>query len=113
MIQNNDYIFVLWASEFEETTATIFVTELRQAGLPVKIVGLTRRISKGAHGLALVPDITLEQAIPLASQPFMVREVSDPNSRELCHRWATMLLFSVVCGLEVQSFCHKVDQACT
>jgi hypothetical protein len=62
------YIFILWADHFEEVVATIFVTELRQAGLLVKVVSLNRLPTPGAHGLALVPDMTLDQALPLAAQ---------------------------------------------
>lgn len=68
MSQSDDYIFVLWGNGFDETTATIFITELRRAGLNVKAVGLTQRRATGAYGLALVPDVTLEEVLPLASQ---------------------------------------------
>jgi putative intracellular protease/amidase len=67
MPKADEYIFVLWGSGFDEATATIFVTELRRAGLRVKVVGLTRRRSGGAYGLVLEPDLTLEQALPLAA----------------------------------------------
>ena len=63
-----EYIFVLWADNFEEVAATVFVSELREAGLRVKIVGLTGPRSRGSHGLVLVPDLTLDQALPLACQ---------------------------------------------
>jgi putative intracellular protease/amidase len=72
MPKSKDYVFVLWGSEFEEMTATIFVTELRRAGLWVKVVGLTRRRSNGVCGLALVPDLTLEEALPLACHTICV-----------------------------------------
>ncbi len=65
---SKDYIFVLWGDGFDEAVATIFVTELREAGLLVRVVGLTPRKISGARGLALVPDLTLDQALPLASQ---------------------------------------------
>lgn len=61
MSQSDELIFVLWGSGFDEATATIFITELRRAGLQVKLIGLTRRRSNGAYGLALVPDLTLEE----------------------------------------------------
>lgn len=48
--------------------ATIFVTELRAAGLPVKLVGLHAQQLGGAHGLSLLPDLTLGQALALAGQ---------------------------------------------
>lgn len=66
MLQSNGYIFVLWGHNFEEAIATIFVTELRGAGLRVKVVGLTPRRISGSHGLILVPDLTLDQALRLA-----------------------------------------------
>lgn len=68
MSKYRDYIFLLWGDRFDEAVATILVTELRKAGLRVKVVGLTPRQIGGAHGLALVPDLTLDQALPLASQ---------------------------------------------
>ncbi len=61
-----EYVFVLWGDRFEELPATAFVTELRKVGLRVKVVGLTPQRINGAHGLALVPDLTLDQALPLA-----------------------------------------------
>jgi hypothetical protein len=68
MLKSKDYIFVLWSDGFDEMVATAFVTELREAGLLVKVVGLTLRQISGAHGLALMPDLTLDQALLLASQ---------------------------------------------
>ena len=62
------YVFVLWGDGFDEMVATAFVTELREAGLLVKVVGLTPPQISGARGLALMPDLTLGQALPLASQ---------------------------------------------
>ena len=61
-------IFVLWASRLDESVATVFVTELRRVGLPVQVVGLHRQPVPGAFGLALAPDISLEDALPLAHQ---------------------------------------------
>jgi putative intracellular protease/amidase len=72
MPKPEDYVFVLWANEFEETTATIFVTELRRAGLRVKVVGLTQRRSNGIYGLALVPDLTLDETLPLVPNTICV-----------------------------------------
>lgn len=62
------YIFVLWSDQFEELTATVFITQLRKAGLRVKLVSLTRQRLTGIHGLTLHPDFTLEQALSLASK---------------------------------------------
>ena len=68
MSKPDECVFVLWGKGFHEATATIFVTELRRTGLRVKVVGLTQRRSSGAFGLALLPDVTLEQILPLAGR---------------------------------------------
>lgn len=68
MLKSKDYVFVLWSDGFDEMVATAFVAELREAGLLVKVVGVTLRQISGAHGLALIPDLTLDQALPLAAQ---------------------------------------------
>lgn len=68
MSKPHQYILILWAVGFDEAAASIFVTELRQAGRQVKVISLTRQQTRGAHGLALVPDLTLSQALPLLSQ---------------------------------------------
>lgn len=68
MLNADRYVFVLWAKNFDEMAATIFVIELRRAGLRVKLVSLTHHPVGGAHGLAFVPDLTLEHALPLAGQ---------------------------------------------
>jgi hypothetical protein len=60
------YVFVLWGDRFEEAEAAIFATELRRAGFPVKLIGLTGEWSTGVHGLALLSDMTLGEAMPLA-----------------------------------------------
>lgn len=59
-------VFVLWADRFDETLAALFVAEFRKAGLRVKLVSLAGHPSPGAYGVTLVPDLTLEQALPLA-----------------------------------------------
>ena len=65
---HQEYTFVLWADRFDETAATIFLTELRKAGLRTKLLSLARQKVAGAYGLALVPDLTLEQAMCLVTQ---------------------------------------------
>ncbi|MEM7531999.1 MAG: DJ-1/PfpI family protein [Chloroflexota bacterium] len=70
-------VMVLWGENFDEQMATTFVTQFREAGFHVKLVGLRGRQMTGMRGLALMPDMTLSQALPLAS---MVRCVVLP-----CH----------------------------
>jgi hypothetical protein len=84
MSKSRDYVFVLWGDRFDEAVATILITELREAGLRVKVVGLTPRQIGGAHGLALVPDLTLDQALPLASQAIcLIIPSTTPWSKQL------------------------------
>jgi hypothetical protein len=66
--QSQDYIFVLWGDQFDSLAASIFVTQLRKAGLRVKLVSLARQTITGTQGLTLLPDLTLEQALPLAKK---------------------------------------------
>lgn len=56
-------VWVLWAERFDEATAALFVTEMRAAGLRTRLVSLGRRVAAGSHGLALVADWTLEEAL--------------------------------------------------
>ena len=67
-----EYAFILWANLFEEMLAVVFATELRRVGLSVKVVGLRHRRTPGAYGLALMPDITLEDAIHRAHEAICV-----------------------------------------
>ncbi|MEM7028899.1 MAG: hypothetical protein AAF629_04855 [Chloroflexota bacterium] len=79
MSKSEQQYFVLWASGFEEAMATLFITELRRANRRTRLVGLTKRPSSGAFGLALVPDLTLEEALPLASDAGWVVIPCDAN----------------------------------
>jgi hypothetical protein len=50
---------VVIADGFEEMEVTVFISILRQAGLCVKSVGLTSGLVGSAHGVWLMPDLTL------------------------------------------------------
>jgi hypothetical protein len=67
-----DHVFILWGDRFEELDAAAFLTQLRQAGVRTKLVGLSQQRISGAHGLLLVSDITLEQALTLAHRALAV-----------------------------------------
>lgn len=54
------WTLVLLADGFDEAHVTSLVQELRSDGLPVRLVGLVDGPGKGAHGLRLLPDVTLE-----------------------------------------------------
>ena len=89
-------ILVLWGDNFDEAAAAIFVTELREAGLPVKIVSLTVHQPKGKRGLTIRPDLTLDQALPLVAKTGCIiipsdsrwedRYGHDPRLSDLCTR---------------------------
>lgn len=68
MTRFENYVFVLWADRFEEVAAAIFAAEFRQAGLRVKVVGLSQQRTSGSYGLILIPDLTLEQALAWAAK---------------------------------------------
>lgn len=106
-------IFVLWGEHFDELAAVTFVTLWREAGLPVKVVGLSRQPAGGAHGLRLLHDLTVEEATRLID--FMRVLVipcsrvggqlltNDPRIRPFVHHACKhhALLFSTPVGLEV------------
>lgn len=106
-------IFVLWGEHFDELAAVAFVTLLREAGLLVKVVGLSRQVAGGAHGLRLLHDLTVEEATRLIDYVRILvipcshvggqLLTNDPRIRQLvqqvCRRHA--LLCSTSIGLEV------------
>ncbi len=56
-------VFVLWATNFDEAAASVFVSELRDAGLRVQVVGLHGQQIAGARGLVLGADMWLDEAL--------------------------------------------------
>ncbi|MEM7125379.1 MAG: DJ-1/PfpI family protein [Chloroflexota bacterium] len=60
-------VFILWADKFDECFATICVTQLRRAGLRVKMVGLAGRQAKGLNGLMLGTDVALGEVLAMVS----------------------------------------------
>ena len=96
MSQARGWIAVLWGENFDEKAATIFVTELRAAGLWVKIVGLNPLPISGSHGMVIVPDFTLDEALAAAQEvigviipyasPGIKRLRNDPRLRMFCER---------------------------
>ncbi len=61
-------VLVLWGQGFNEIAASIFVAELRRLGNQVKLVSLKNQQSAGQHGLTLVPDLTLGQALRMGDR---------------------------------------------
>lgn len=68
MAGNRDYTFVFWGKGFDELVASIFVVELRRRSLLVKVVGIGGSNLPGSCGLALVPDMPLDAALPVAGR---------------------------------------------
>ncbi|MCB0171436.1 MAG: DJ-1/PfpI family protein [Anaerolineae bacterium] len=56
-------IILLLADGFEETAFTILLVMLREAGLAVLVVGLRTGRVNGAHGLMIVPDISMDRLL--------------------------------------------------
>lgn len=68
MARHEKIVFVLWGVGCDELAAVTFVITLRATGIAAKLVSVSGRQVRGAHGLALTPDYTLSQAVPLAHQ---------------------------------------------
>jgi len=64
--------FVLWGEHCDAVAAVLFITNLRAAGIRVWIVRIGGKHVQGAHGLALVTDMALDEALPLAPQTIAV-----------------------------------------
>ena len=60
-------IILLLADGFDEVAVCIALATLRQAGLAVSLVGLRSRRVKGAQGLVIVPDTSLDRLLETPS----------------------------------------------
>lgn len=54
---------LLLADGFDEAGVGVILTALRQEGLAVSLVGLRARRLNGAHGLVVVPDLSLDRLL--------------------------------------------------
>jgi len=72
---------VVIAEGFEETDAIVLLSLLRQAGLCVKSVGLTSGLICSAHGVWVMPDLTLSDLDSLTRTTF-VRAVILPQGNQ-------------------------------
>jgi len=72
MPSGSPIIFLLWGHYFDEIVAAIFVSELRQAGLCVKVLGLEGRPLVGVRGLVLTPDLSLGQLPRFLQRTFAI-----------------------------------------
>jgi hypothetical protein len=72
MAQHARLVLVLWHDHFDEIAAAVFVAELRAVGQKVRLVGLGASKNRGKHGLRLVPDTTITEALALQEEVGMV-----------------------------------------
>ena len=89
-------VFVLWGTHFDEVITVLAIIGLRRAGVRVKVVGLSGPYAKGAHGLGLQADLTLDEALAAADQaigvvipcttPTFQRLRNDPRVAEFLER---------------------------
>ena len=54
--RQNNHTAVFLAAGFEEETVVSLLCQLRRAGLPVSLIGLSSQPLTGAHGINLCPD---------------------------------------------------------
>lgn len=62
------FVLVLWGQGFDEIAASIFVAGLRRLGQRVKLTAFNYQQMAGQHGLTLMPDLPLDQALRAAPQ---------------------------------------------
>jgi putative intracellular protease/amidase len=91
-------VLILIADGFEETETITWLSLVRQAGLCIKSVGLTRGLVSGAHGISLKPDLALAELEPWLNTtairavvlpgggPSLARLEADPRTHRLL-RW--------------------------
>lgn len=60
-------ILLLLAEGFAETEVTLYISEMREAGLRLSLVGLTKRPIRSEHGVEIIPDRSIDDVIRSAS----------------------------------------------
>jgi hypothetical protein len=62
--------FILWSDYYDDLLAALFAISLREAGWRTRLVGLRGAAHKGRHGLCLVADVSVGQAL-LCREPLV------------------------------------------
>lgn len=116
MAQRARLVLVLWHDHFDEIAAAIFVGELRAVGQQVRLVGLGASKNRGKHGLRLVPDTTMTEALAIQEEVEMVVfpcdawsesiATHDPRLRELLFTLSHQHTRLVVSQNAVQTLAH-------
>jgi len=76
-------VLVIMTNGFDETETISIISILRQAGLCVKSVGLASGLVGSAHGLWLMPDLTLSDLDDLVKTKFVRMVVLPENEQSL------------------------------
>lgn len=58
-------VFILIASQFDETAVVTCLDQMRAQGIGVSLVGLLAGLLPGAFGLVVRPDLTLAELMPM------------------------------------------------
>lgn len=87
-------VYILVAPGFEEAAVIYCLTKLREAALPVSLVGLVVGQIAGWHGLSICPDLTLDEvdahkpmklAVIPGGQQCATALLTDPRVHRLLH----------------------------
>ncbi len=87
-------VYILVAPGFEEAAVIYCLTQLREVGLPVSLVGLVAGQIAGWHGLSICPDLTLDEvdaqepmkfAVIPGGQQCATTLLTDPRVHRLLH----------------------------
>lgn len=79
-------VLMLIADGFSETEAVVILSALRKAGIYAKSAGLTSGLINGAHGIPIMPDLTLadlERSIDPTSISMIVLPLGERNLSNL------------------------------
>ncbi len=82
----NDAVFVLWGEGCDEALAVAWVSRLRAEGRRVYLVGVSGRRNRGSYGVAIMPDIGLDEALGLVQEVALVIIPSGEDALHLFHR---------------------------
>ena len=82
----SDAVFVLWGERCDEALAVAWVSRLRAEGRRVYLVGVSGRHIRGSYGVAVTPDIGLDEALGLAEQAALVVVPCAEDALHVFHR---------------------------
>ena len=71
-IKTNDEVLILTADGFDETGAVHCLVRMREAGLPVSIVGISSGNVTSSHGISVRADRSLDQVMAEVNSPHLV-----------------------------------------